>query len=349
MKLDRKLLLEALQLARPALSKKEFLEEAIRFIFNPHEIATFNDQLCILIPFETGLKFSANGNELYKILDGIKEDEVEITVEDEQVKINSKKTKAGLSTIVGEKERVDTLISRIRDVTNAKGFWRRLPKNFIEGVSLCMFSASRDMTTGAYCCVAAKDNKIYSTDKLRISRFVMDGEVKELLIPARDAIELVKYPVTKYGKSGEWIHFMTNDNVMFNCRTMIGEYPYNLDRFFIPIENSIAIPEELQDAMKNAAIMAAGDVDIAKMVEMRIEPGKITCKSEKERGWLIKEVDFDGYEGDPIIFYINPIFFAQILTKTTSIWLRQNEQEPPDKGVFTRDNFTHIIALGKED
>ena len=64
---------------------------------------------------------------------------------------------------------------------------------------------------------------------------------------------------------------------------------------------------------------------------------------------MIKEVDFDGYEGDPIIFYINPIFFAQILTKTTSIWLRQNEQEPPDKGVFTRDNFTHIIALGKED
>jgi hypothetical protein len=76
---------------------------------------------------------------------------------------------------------------------------------------------------------------------------------------------------------------------------------------------------------------------------MRIEKGRIICKSEKERGWLEKEVEFE-YEGSPITFFINPIFFAQVLEKATSLFLIQGE-EFPDKAVFTRENFQHIIAL----
>ena len=344
MKINRKELLIILSACRPGLAKREIIEEAIRFIFTGDAVATYNDQICIVYPYKTDFRCSVNGEEFYKILDGIKEDEVEILVEENQTLVNSRKTKAGLSIVIGETERVDTLIDNIREATKVRGFWKKLPKDFIEGVFLCMFSASKDMTTGVRCCIAVKENKMYSTDSVRVSRYIMDGEIMdELLIPARDAVELVKYPVKKYGISESWIHFITDEGVMFNCRMMIGDYPYTIDRFFRAPENEFVVPEELQEVMKNIAIMASGDVDIAKMVEVTIKNDKMICKSEKERGWITKEVAIEGYKGE-IMFYINPIFFAQILTKVTSLFLIQGE-EFPDKAVFTRESFQHVMAL----
>src|SRR3990167_7230607 len=240
-----KQLLEKLDTCRPGLAKREIIEEAVRFIFTGENITTFNDEIAIIAPYPTDFHCSVNGDELYKVLAGIREDEVDITIQDNQLLIKSKRTKAGLSTIIGEKERVDSLIKKLQEATIEKGFWRRLPKDFIEGITLCMFNASKDMTTGVRCCVAAKDDKIYSTDSIRISRYIMDNTVKEMLIPARNAVELVKYPIKKYGKSEGWLHFLTDDNIMFNCRMMVGEYPYIIDRFFREPVEPFNMPEEL--------------------------------------------------------------------------------------------------------
>lgn len=345
MKINRIELLKVLDVCKPGLARKEIVAEAIRFIFTGENITTFNDEIAVVAPFVTDFQCSVNGDELYKILAGIKEDEVDVTVEKDQMKLKSKKTKAGLSTIIGEKERVDSLVKKLQESTLGKGFWRRLPVDFVDGLTLCMFNASKDMTTGVRCCVAVNEDKVYSTDSVRISRYVMDGTVKEMLIPARNVVELVKYPIKKYGKSDGWLHFLTDDNVMFNCRMMIGEYPYTIDRFFDKKATlgPFNIPAELQDVMKNATIMATGDEIVAKMVEMKIEEGKITCRSEKDRGWMEKEVDFE-YDGKTITFFINPIFMAQILTKATALSLIVGE-EFPDKAVFTREKYQHLVAL----
>jgi DNA polymerase III sliding clamp (beta) subunit (PCNA family) len=346
MKVDRKKLLELLSLAKPALSKKEIVEQTVHFIFTGEDIAAFNDELAITVPYVTDFSTSVKGEELYKILSSIKEDEVDLSVEDNQMRISSKKTKAGLSTLVGEKERVTDLIERLKQVTKGKKFWKKLPEDFIEGIYLCMFSASKDMTTKVKCCIAVKDDLIYSTDNLRISKFVMSDVVDEMLIPVRDAMELVKYDVTNYGFSDGWIHFQTKDNVMFNCRTMEGEYPYaSINRFFKEPTKEITVPEELEEVMKAAAIVAEGDVDVAKMVEVHIEEGKITVRSEdKGRKWMTKEIEIEGFEGDKITFFTNPIFFAQVLKKSTKLWLIQND-EYPDKCCFNSENFYHVLAL----
>lgn len=345
MKVNRNELLQKLDIAKPGLAKKEIVEEAIRFIFTGESITTFNDEICVIAPYPTDFQCSVNGEEFYKILVGIKEDEIDISLEEDQMKIKSKKTRAGLSTIVGEKERVGSLVEKLQNSTTGKGFWRRLPKDFIEGVSLCMFNASKDMTTGVRCCVAINEDKVYSSDSVRISRFNMDGTVKEMLIPARNAVELVKYPIKKYGKSDGWLHFLTDEDVMFNCRMMVGEYPYTINRFFEKnaTHGPFTMPEELGEIMKSAVIMATGDEVVAKMVEMKIEKGKVICRSEKERGWMEKEVEFE-YTGKDMTFYINPVFFAQILTKATTFSLIQGE-EFPDKAIFKREKYIHMIAL----
>jgi hypothetical protein len=128
---------------------------------------------------------------------------------------------------------------------------------------------------------------------------------------------------------------------------MKGEYPFErIARFFMKMDNEIEVPDELKDVMKNAVVLAAGEVDIAKMVGVTIEKGKITCKSEKERGWMIKEVDCK-YKGKKLQFFINPIFMAKVLESATTIALVQGA-EHPNKCYFTQDNYQHVIALPTE-
>lgn len=345
MKVNRQELLKILDAAKPGLAAKEIIQQQVHFIFTGEAVTTYNDKICIIYPYKTDFKFSVQGDEFYKVLDGISDAEVEIVQDDKQIKINSKKTKAGLSTLLEENEKVEKLIAKLQKITSEKRFFRVLPEDFIDGMFLCMFTASKDMTTGVNCCVGVRKNEVLSTDKLRLSRYEMKSEIKEeMLIPGQEVMELVKYKVTKYGLSDGWVHFLTDDGVMFNCRTMAGVYPFDrISSYFKQRKDAVTLPDELRGVMQNAIVMASGDVDIAKMVEVTIDNGKITCRSEKERGWMEKTVDFD-YKGKKMHFFVNPIFMAQILVSATSLSLLQGG-EYPDKAQFSNKSFMHLIAL----
>ena len=345
-------LLKVLSMVKPGLAKREFIEQTTHVIFTGDEVATYNDQICLLYPYETDFQCSVSGDEFYKILASIKEDEVEITVDEKQVKIKSKKTKAGMSTIVGENAKVEQLIGKIKADTTVKRFWKPLPENFIEGVNLCTFSASRDMTEKDRCCVAVRGDTVVSTDGVRLSRFMLSDPLKEeMLIPIREALELVKYPVVDYGKSQGWLHFRTEDGVIFSCRMYLGTYKFDKILGFLrkPI-NEFVVPMEMQDVMRAAAVVAEGDVEIAKIVEVTIKDGQIVCRSEdKGKKWMEKTVDLEGYDLAPVTFYINPNFFVQILDKATTMFLMRRvdfpDEDYPDKAFFTTDTFQHIICL----
>lgn len=347
---NRMELLQILQSVKPGLATREFIEQATHVIFLGDHVATYNDTLCIVAEFHTDFVCSVKGDEFYKTVDSINESEIEITLENDQIKLNAKKTKAGMSTVVGENEKVEKFITTLMEKTKQSRFWKVAASDFKEGLFLCALSASRDMTTGVRCCVAIKDDTLYSTDGVRVSKYVMSRKMDDLLISARDAIELAKYDISHYGRSDGWLHFKTKDNVQFHCKTMVGDYPFEgvIKVFRVP-KDEIALPKELRDSLMAASVFSEGDVDIAKLVEITITDNKIICKSQKERGWIIKEVDLEKYEGPDLYFYINPVFFAQILDKTTTFFLSQKE-DWPDKAIFTNENFQHVIALpGEED
>lgn len=343
MKVQKAELLSALSKVKPGLAKKEIVEQATHFIFAEGEIVTFNDQLCIMHPFECDAAFSVKGEEFFKIISNIAEEEFNMTVDDTTIKIKSKSTKASLSTVIGEAATVTHLIEKIKAEISGKDFWKPLPKNFIDGLYLCAFSASKDLATGVRACVAIKGETAYSTDGLRASMFVYDGKIDELLIPAKDALELSKYKVKEYGISDNWVHFRTKDGIIFNCKSMKGDYPYkSVHALFEDDEPTITFPETLREAVNAVIILAEGDVEINKIISVEVSNGKITCKAEKERGKIEKTVSFD-YKGDDFTFIINPIFFNQILQHATGLNLYD------EKAMFSSDNFWHVVALPLED
>lgn len=345
MKVNKSEVFSVLRAAKPGLARKEFLAEAVRFIFTGTDVATFNDEICVIVPFETDFQCSVDGEELYKILEGINEEEIELSLKKDKLLINSKHTKAGLSTIIVESERVIDRIEIIQKRVNKKGFWKRLPVDFIEGVSLCMFSTSKNAAKKAYTCVAIKGDTVYSTDESRISRFTMSSAIdEELLIPNASAFDLVNYKINRYGTGEGWIHFRTEDDAVFSCTTLNGDFPYIINRFFYDREDAFDVPVQLQEIMKNAIVMTSSESAISQSVQITIKKGIISCRSEKEKGWLVKSIDFEDYDDKEIEFRVNPIFFSQILNQATKMFLVIGE-EFPDKAMFSRNKFQHGIAL----
>jgi DNA polymerase III sliding clamp (beta) subunit (PCNA family) len=339
MKVVKNELLKVLSLVKPGLAKKEIVEQAAHFIFTGEDVVTFNDQISVMHPFKSEFPFSVKGDDFYKIVDKITESEFEITLEDDNLNIKAKKTKAALSTVVGEAAMILHLVDSLKQEMIGKNFWKALPKDFIDGVYLCAFSAAKDLTTGVRSCCAIERDAIYTTDNLRISSYIMEAPMDTLLLPAHAALDLIKYKVIEYGVSENWVHFRTADGITFNCKTMKGDYPFEaIKGVFVENEPILTFPSDLKENVLSIIPLADGDEDTNKCISVSIEKGRIVCKAEKERGWITKTVESD-YEGATIKFLINPVFFCQILSHATAFCIVEN------RGSFESENFYHILAL----
>jgi hypothetical protein len=341
MRIIREQLVNILASLRPGLSKKSIIQEMSHFVFTGKDICTYNDRTCIVYPYETDFSCSVKGEEFYKILYGVSEDEVEIGVEDNYLKVGSKRLKAGLSTLIDEKEKVEPMIASIkRSVKKLK--FSKLPSNFIDGSFLSMFSTSKDMTKGVLNCVCYHDDNIFSTDALRVSHFKMNSTVPFSLIHYKNVIDLVKFPVVETALGTSWIHFRTENGVTFNCRVLLEEYPEHIEQYFDIEGVTVPLPSKLKEVVETVTILAEGDIDTSKVIKVDIAKGIIKCTAKKERGWIENSMEIN-YKDKPITFYINPIFFAQILDRAINMVVGEQS------ALFITDTFKHIISLPIED
>lgn len=328
-----------LQAVKPGVEKKEVVEQMTHILFTGSAVATYNDRVCVMYPFECDFAFSVKEEDFSKIIDNIAEETLELSLVDDMLLIKSKKTKAKLSTVVDEKAKIAHLIDQLIDLSAATDFYKPLPLEFIEAVTLCSFSANKDSATGVKACVAVKGDTAYSTDSIRCSLYVMDGDMPEILLPAKDVMTLIRYNVSEFGLSKNWAHFRTGEGVTFCCKVMKGDYLYDqIARIFSDDDPTLKFPEELGEQIASVVSLAAGEEDINKSVDLEVQPGIITIRAEKERGWIEKEVDIE-YDGEAFKFSINPIFFSQILKHATNFTLLKGKVQ------FSSDNFYHVLAL----
>jgi DNA polymerase III sliding clamp (beta) subunit (PCNA family) len=231
------------------------------------------------------------------------------------------------------------LIEDIKQQMIGKNFWKPLPKDFTDGIYLTSFSASRDLTTGIRSCCAVRKDSIYTTDNLRISNYIMDGEMDEVLLPAKDASELVKYKVVEYGLSENWAHFRTADGIVFNCKVMRGDYPYStLESLFVDAKPTLTFPADLKENVEAVISLCDGEGDSDKSITLTVEKGRMVVKAEKERGWITKTVESD-YSGGKFEILINPVFLCAVLRHASEFTLLEG------KGQFQSDNFYHLLSL----
>ena len=331
MKTNRQDLINILQKIKPALSTKGIIEQGNTFVFTEDLIVTYNDQISIMFPFKSDIEGCLPASEFYILLSEMKGEEIKFSIDEDKLKIVGDGVKASLNLL-----QIDDII--IPEIPNK---WNELPEDFIEGISFCIFSASKDMTNPFLTCLNINEGLIISSDNYRISQYKMKSEIDNFLLPATSAIELVKLENIKfYCLKDSWIYFKNEDEIIFCSRVVEDKYP-DISELLLVEGDRLKLPDGLKQIIKTSSILAEGEFDIARKIEVNISGSMIKCKGQNKAGWVEGEISLK-FDGD-ISFSINPEFFIHILDKATTVIIGE------DKLLFRSGQFKHLISLFEDE
>jgi len=337
MKINPEKLLKVLDKVKGGLPSES--EKVPHFIFYNNNIVAYNYQSCVICPFEfeTEKGFVVPADEFYKIISKLKSlKEMDLVIKDAKLKIKGEGVVGQLACIFD-----DSSMFEFIDIFNleSKKKYKKLPKDFIEGLKMCMFSTSKDQSQLVLGCLFIDGSFISSTDDLRITDYEMEGAVDDsFLISLKSVDILVNFDMIEYCIDESWIYF-TNGEIIFCCRMINEEFP-QIEDFFEFDGVDIKLPDSLKKYIETAAIMAEETFNIDQNVLVKISKDKINIRGEKNIGWIETTTDIKLDIENDIEFIINPIFFKTILDKTNIVKIGEN------RALFSIGNkFRHLVAL----
>jgi len=338
MKINRKELLDILQILQPGIaSENSLVEQASCFVFNEDMAMTFNDEIAIQHPLvgdgSLDMKAAVQAREFFSILKSFSCEEIELEIDNSELTISTESD--GEAGIRLEQE----IRLPIEEMSQPKKF-KKIPNpdNFITAINSCIFSASGDASQPIFTCLYVKPDFIQSCDNSRAT--IWDTETgadsEGYLLPASSARHLASYKPVKISHTEGWAHFKNRLGTIFSCRTHDGKYP-DISSFFKVDGDEIEFPKDLISAINNATIMADNNSLI-----VSVNKKKLTVEGKGDNGWFKKSLKMKSKAGE-CTFKINPSNFIQILKMFRTAIIG-------DKSIlFEKDNFKHVVAMAKEN
>lgn len=349
MKVNREELEKILAGVKPGLAKKEIIEEQGHFLFTGKEIATYNEEFCIAHSFSTDFSCSVKASHLYKIINRLRAEEIELEFDEENGKliIKTERSENELQTVTESetmKKTVSVQNELKKGIKKEDDFWNDLPENFLTGASLCSFAASKDLLSERSCVYVFQKNLLCS-DGRRISWFTMDKEMKGgFLIRATATKDLDNIKANQYGETESWLHFM-GEGICFSMRKIKGQYDEKYMALFDE-DFSVArirLPEDVSYVVESSSVLAEDSDLMDRNVIITLEENELKCSWKGDKGKQKHSTEIK-FNKDPVSFAINPSFFLQALAAgvtTMSIGDRQ---------VLLRgENFRHIVVCYIKD
>jgi len=326
-------LLTALETVKPGLAAKEMIEQSTSFAFMNGRVVTYNDEISLSHPVEDlEIEGAIQADELYKLLNKLKEDEIEVEIKGGELLLKSGKTKAGLTL----QQEITLPLEEIGET----GKWKTLPEGFLNHIRFAMTCCSRDMSRPVLTCVhVSKEGVIEGSDGFRITRCQLEKEmpIKTFLLPVSAAIQVVRLEPTKIATGDGWIHFQTTEGTVLSCRVFEDDYPDT--KKFMEVEGvEIVLPKTIEDILDRAAIFAKRDHFLDESVTLTIEDKKVLVESKSDAGWFKESVRMR-YDDSPITFSITPYLLRDILKETSTCVLCE------DRLKFEGAGWEHITTL----
>lgn len=333
--MEVKKLKEALNNAyKHTTSNKNTEEKYHSFIFDKKRVITVNTNYSVEIPCETEIQAIAPSEETMKIISRL---------DSEKIIFQSKKTSISFKTpgVTGEISCYEWKDELLNIVGGKNIKWEKLPEDFNEGIKLCVFSASRDVTSVLFNAVYIKGHHIQSTDNFRISRYQLKDKMKTLLLPLPSAVALINQETTHYSLEENQAHFKNKDGSAMHCRILeASEYPDVTSFFELKKKDKFSMPSDLSKTISLVSVLAEGDFLLDKKIKVVIQKGIMKCRAENETGWIESSLKIKTDKN--ISFMINPIFFLEIL-KLSSEAITDGK-----KIIFNMENFSHFMMLMDE-
>lgn len=337
MKINRANLLTILAAVKPGLASKDIVEQYVSFIFKGGRVYTYNEQVAISHPTECAFEGAVVAKEFYSILSKLKDAEIELVIEGGELRVAGKNSKAGVRV----QFEIDLPFDEIHPTE-----WHVLSPDFAGAVNFASFCASKDTLDEILNCLHIKDDAVEACDRFRILKHSLktpfDGEV---LIPARAAAGLQTYDPTHFSMEQGWIHFKNKLDVIYSVRIGEGDYP-SLDNYYVPGGIEVKLPSDTIEILERAKIFMPGETDADMNVELCFEVGKLTIRSQNEKGWFEECADID-YTADELTFQANPEFFRTMLPRVKSVHILNNDPSlPSSTGMvkFEGEAFIHSFT-----
>jgi DNA polymerase III sliding clamp (beta) subunit (PCNA family) len=334
MQVNKTKLQKALGYVSPGLASKEVIQQATAFVFMDGVIMTYNDRISISHPMEElkGLTGAIQADELYKLLNKVKREEIDIIINENEAVIKSGKMKAGF-----------TLQSEIKlpfESIGKKGKWKVISGEMVKAMMFTAMACSEDMSRPELTGIHLNQGGIEATDNHRIVRYTiesMEAMDIDIIIPANAAMEISKLSPVKIAKGEGWIHFKTDEGTVISSRIIEAKY-CDLSPFMKVKGHSLEFPKKIIDIIDRAVIFSKRDHVLDEEIDVGIDNNQLSVSSKSGTSWFEEKTNIN-YEGSPIIFTIIPYVLRDILTKTLTCIVGDTRLK------FSGDNWIYITDM----
>jgi len=347
MDVNRKELIEAMSKIKPGIANKEFLEQSTHFILNENEIISYNDEISIVYPIDLGVQCTVDASLFYKLASKLDGENLFLGLDGTTLRVESEGVKAKLPTAVSSEmfEYIGKLTKEQDELE-----WKKLPSDFISGISMCIFSASLDKTQGTLTCVWIEEGDIITFDKYRASWYQMESKVQDKFYIEADYLSaLLDFEdPSEYCLSEGWAHFAMDNGVVFSARRTMPDKMLPVRTKFkvdsdVPI---VSVPYSLVSAIETVSLTVEQEEKMNQFVTIDFGEDFIHCKGESERGSIEKEIRLDEpLQIEPFTFSAPPFSLIQVLTHATQIQVLDGRALFSSSGNKT---YRHLLGLKAE-
>ena len=332
-KTNREIFLQQLESVQPGLSAKEIIEQSDSFIFKDGQVQTYNDEISCRCKCDVDIEGAVKAAPLLAILGKLKEEEIGISNNAEELLIKGKRNRTGIRM---EKD----ILLPIESVETPKK-WKDLPENFTEAIRIVQQCASLDESKFNMTCIHLHPEWVEACDNLQVTRYPIEiGIRKSILIRSSSLKSIITLGITKFSEGKNWIHFKNEMGLVISCRQYLEDYE-DMSSILDVQGEPITLPKGLKEAAEKAEIFSSENTE-SNQVTVSIKSGKITIKGIGSSGWY-KEKRKTTYKGKPFSFTIAPKLLGEITS-------RHNECEiAPQRLKVDGGKFIYVTCIGEVD
>lgn len=341
MKVNRKKFLEELTSVSYGLTTHEVIEQSNCFIFKNGMVTTFDGEVYATRKTDLGIEAAIPAQDLLKMLQRMTEEEVEVTLEDNEFIVSGKRKKAGIRI----HEEILSPIDRIPTPKRMKPAQENFSNYLLQVSRICGNDHSNPKTTYVH----ITSDRLEATDSYRLCRYDMETGIEEdILLPAQALLRLGAKNISKVSAnisrvaSGEgWYHIKLGKTRISIC---CGGFDYfskkSLDAILDIQGEKIDFPKGLDEALDRASVMDSASGMNEGEVKIKIEKNKFSIRTEKDDAWYIEQKKVQ-YNGKKLSFIVNPNFLQQVLKQSYQVFIDSG------KMMIKEDKMRFVVCLEK--
>lgn len=327
----------------PGLGAKENDIQANCFLLSDGHAYTYNDEVsvsCKLPKGMKGIKCVVQAKEFLQLLSKMKEEEVDIAMEKDELCLSTRRTKARFLT---ESE----IKMPVADIEIPKEF-DELPEDFLYAIKCCLPIVGKDMSKPLSTCIHFADDKAEVCDVDKAGRYTFKDEYfkKRVFLPGASAKVVSRFDVVDFAVGGGWIHFGCKDNTIVSARTYYdGQDMADFTHLLNQKGADVALPKDLAGALERSGIFAdarTGTEGTLEDIYVELTIGDDWCvlRCDSAIGSYQEKVRVN-YEGPRLVFSTSPELLLSALEAHRTCEVCENFVKIYD------DNFTHIVAVSR--